>query len=194
MAKVPQAKELEAYNFKTIQPGNWFILRFLGKNDDDESKEIQDIIKPYVVNSISVQEPVSFDKTGYHMQGRPFARPVMKPCDGYEFSVKMEETDDWQIQQLIHILEKRNIRPDGTHTGLTESNLGEIEVCSLSPRGYLGKKSNEWSFSMKWTFKDCFFVSANSIDFSYDSPRKITRDLTFCCSAITRESIDYKGK
>ena len=195
MAKIPKNKETEAYLDKTIQPGNWFIVRFLGnsmlKPEQQNLNDALTSIKTYWVSSIQVQEPVKFDKTGYQKQGRPFARPVMKTNDGYEFTVRMEETVDWDIQKLIDELEKRNINPDGTHTGLITSNLGVIEVSSLSPRGYIGtSKTAEWSTNMTWRFEDCFFVGADNIDFSYDSAKKITRDLTFCCSRITRKYIE----
>lgn len=183
MAKVLQQAELNAFRNKTIQPSNWFVVQFppiKGMN-----------IPAWVVTDVQIQEPVDFQKVGNQLQGRPFSRPVMKETDGYEFQVSMEETEDWRVQKLIHLLETMNINPDGTHTSLQDSIISSIDIYVLSPRAHStsgGEKRTLWSFH--YMMEHCFFVGADSVSFDYGSPGKIKRRLTFCCNRIVRELAD----
>lgn len=181
MAKIPRQVELDIFDNKTVQPNNWFVVEF--PNYSFFKK-----VAFYHVASVQIQEPVSFQKAGVEMQGRPFSRPVKTVIDGYTFTMSMEETEDWRVQTLIHELEKRNINPDGTHTPLTKCLLGDIKIYALSPFGYNGTTDTaplDWRY--RYTMEDCFFVKADDFNFNYDNPGKISRSLTFCCNKITRD-------
>lgn len=180
MAKVPQQKEIEAYELKTIRPNNWFIVEFPFELDAFQ-------IKSYHATDVSIKEPMEFQRVGYQRQGIPFSRPVKKPTDGYEFTITMEETEDWRVQTLIAALEHLNVAPDGTHRMLSQVLFGDIEVFSISSAGYVsGDANSNFNKQAKWVMKDCFFVGANDFNFTYNSPGKITRTLTFCCRNIER--------
>ena len=189
MAKIPRQVELDIFDNKTVQPNNWFVVEF-------PDRAMFKKVAFYHVSNVQIQEPVSFQKAGVEMQGRPFSRPVKSVIDGYTFTISMEETEDWRVQTLIHKLEECNINPDGTHTTLEECMLGSIKIYALSPYGYIGKTDTaplDWRY--RYTMEDCFFVKADDFNFNYDNPGKIIRSLTFCCNKITRDMWmnDYPG-
>ena len=174
MAKVPLVEEQNAQQYKTIRPSNWFVVRFSDTTWADE-------IRPWMATDVSVQEPVHFQKVGFQVQGRPFSRPVLKENDGYEFTITFEETTDWKVQELINTLERLNIDSYGRHNTLKNCQF-TVEIASLSPEGY--EKGGEFKYDMVWTMCNSFFVGADDLGFSYNSPGKITRKLTFCCNRI----------
>lgn len=180
MAKIPRQIEMDIFTNKTVQPNNWFVVQF-------PAGWPFDYVSFYTVASVQIQEPVSFQKAGVEMQGRPFSRPVKNVIDGYTFTITMEETEDWRVQSLIHGLERMNINVDGTHTPITQCIVDEIKIYALSPYGYSGNTATapfDWRY--RYTMEDCFFVKADDFTLSYDNPGKITRQLTFCCNRITR--------
>ena len=168
---------------KTIQPSNWFVVKF-----DEGIGGIGLNIPAWLITDVQIQEPVEFQKVGNQLQGKPFSRPVMKETDGYEFQISMEETEDWRVQTLINELERRNINSNGTHTSINASDIGNVKIYVLSPRAHSGDRGSLYSFC--YTMEHCFFIGADSISFDYGSPGKIKRKLTFCCNRITREISD----
>jgi len=178
MAKVPLQKEQEAFNQKTIQPNNWFIVNFPDTLGVD--------VKNWMVTDISIQEPVEFQKVGFQVQGRPFSRPVMKENDGYEFTITMEETKDWKVSELVNELEIRNIDQYGIHRYWSSACIGDIRISVLSPKGYTN--SGDFDILKTWIMSDSFFVRSDGLDFSYNSPGKIIRKLTFCCNQIIMDN------
>ena len=175
MAKVPLRREQEAFNNKTSQPNNWFIVNF-----PDEYG-----VKNWMITDVAVQEPVEFQKVGFQVQGRPFSRPVLKENDGYEFTLTMEETTDWKVTELVNKLERKNIDPEGVHKYWSEARIGNIRISALSPKGYTD--SGDFDIALTWVMEDSFFVRSDGVDFSYNSPGKMTRKLTFCCNKISME-------
>ena len=178
MAKISLDKQQSVFSEKTIQPNNWFVIRFPPEFDGYMG------FHEWMAVDVNVQEPVEFQKVGFQVQGRPFSRPVLKENDGYEFTITMEETSDWKVMRLINQLERRNINEYGIHSYWTKAKIGEIRICALSPEGYVG---NNHDISKTWVMVDSFFVRADGMDFSYSSPSKITRKLTFCCNQIKME-------
>ena len=189
MAKIPQKEELDAYKNKTIRPSNFFVVNFSPNVKDEDGFPVFGDVRSYHAVDVQIQEPVEFQRTGYQRQGAPFARPVKKPSDGYEFTITFEETKDWIIQDLIRRLESRNINENGTHTPFSKCFLDEIYIESISPQGYkqYGSDGNQLMADRRWTMIGCFFVHADPFTFTYANPGKITRKLTFCC-----RNIDYR--
>ena len=183
MAKISLGKQQSVFSEKTIQPNNWFVIRFPA-NFLIRGSNVSSNFQEWMATDVNVQEPVEFQKVGFQVQGRPFSRPVLKENDGYEFTITMEETSDWKVMRLINQLERRNINEYGIHSYWKEAKIGEIRICALSPEGYVG---NNHDISKTWVMVDSFFVRADGMDFSYSSPSKITRKLTFCCNQIKME-------
>ena len=177
MAKISLSKQQSAFSEKTIQPNNWFVIRFPAKFTD---------FQEWMAVDVNVQEPVEFQKVGFQVQGRPFSRPVLKENDGYEFTITMEETTDWKVAELINQLEKKNINEYGIHSYWTEAKIGDIEISALSPSG---DGASGHDVVLTCVMVDSFFVRADGLDFSYSSPGKISRKLTFCCNQIMMKKI-----
>ncbi len=188
MAKIPQKEELDAYKNKTIRPSNFFVVVFPDVKDGDG--DVFGDVRSYHAVDVQIQEPVEFQRTGYQRQGAPFARPVKKPSDGYEFTITFEETKDWIIQDLIRRLESMNVNQNGTHTPFSRCFLNEIQIKSISPKGYetYGSDGNRLKADRRWSMIGCFFVQADPFTFTYANPGKITRKLTFCCRNIDYET------
>ena len=180
MAKIPLNKERNALVNKTIQPNNWFVIEFL-----DMAKVTSTEYSTWMATDVSVQEPVNFQKVGFQVQGRPFSRPVLKENDGYEFTISMEETDDWKVAALINKFERNNIDEYGRHKPLNTCMIGRIAISTLKPSGMV--IGGDFNKGLTWIMEDSFFVSADDTELSYNSPGKITRKLTFCCNQIIVE-------
>lgn len=154
------------YLWKTIQRSYNFMVMF----DESIGLPEQDDLGVFVATSVEIPD-YSFKKEVY--RAGPFVKNfAVLDHEGFNITMKMEETDTGRVKSLIQKLIHKNIKPTGYYNTYENTIIPQIVVDVYRQNG-----DNVY----KLRFKNCFFLKASTPTYTYNSNEKIEYDLEFAC-------------
>ena len=150
---------------KTIQRSYNFIVYF----EESLISDMKDI-PSFVCTGIELPD-YGFQKQYLDFGSFKKSFPILDH-NGFEFTMKLEETENSEVKGLIQNLASRQIDNNGYYRTYKQTVIPQI-VASVYTH-------DAWN-AYKVHFTNCYFLKANSANFSYNSGDKIEYDLTFNC-------------
>lgn len=99
---------------------------------------------------------------------------------GLQFSITFEEDSKGNISKLVHMLQRRTMRPTGVYNTLNNQNLGKC---------WIGVYNGQSQRIMRWTMNNIWFAGADDISLAYSSSESMKWKINFGCDIVSYEHV-----
>lgn len=175
------------YNDKNVAYQNMFLVKFnfdVVTDTNAEGLTDQDQLSFHVAQSVTFSEQKKYRTESLKTVGAVKLWTVPEEFSGINLEIKLEETNNYDVEKLITKIEQTLSDPDEAIM-LMDGNLGDIEVYAFGAP--VGKDDTHLSDAkVRYTFRNVHYISADSMSYGYESAATVTRSLTFMAESLEK--------
>ena len=184
---IPKSLFNKFYNDKNVAYQNMFLVRFKFDVIYDQNASglsSDDKVSMHVAQSVTFSEHKKYKVESLKTIGAAKFWSVPEEFNGINVEIKLEETNNYDVEKLITRIENTLSDPDESIM-LCDGDLGDIEVfCFGAP---IGKDENTMSNAkVKYTFKNVHYLSADNMSYGYESAATVMRSLSFVAESLVK--------
>lgn len=187
---IPRTLFDKFYTDKNVAYQNMFLVRFNfdvfnAEKENGDALMAGDQLNFHVAQSVTFSEQRKYKTESLKTIGAVKLWTVPEDYNGISVEVKLEETNNYDVEKLITKIENTMNAPQESIM-LNNGNLGNIEVfCFGAPIGLTDNKMS--NAKVKYTFNNVHYLSADNMSYGYESAATVTRSLSFIAESLDKQ-------